>query len=169
MTRRERLMASIRGQDVDRPPVCFYEITGYDENPSDNDPFNIYSDPSWEPVIALAKEKTDRIVRRNASFKHEGENRKTHTDIKSRMENGSLYEVHTINAGNRNLTSQTRHDPDVNTVWTIEHLLKDVEDLKAWLTLPDEDIDFSNPDISGFIKAETDLGDTQGSRMKTRP
>ncbi|MEI6420766.1 MAG: uroporphyrinogen decarboxylase family protein [Lentisphaerota bacterium] len=160
MTRRERLMASIRGQDVDRPPVCFYEITGYDENPSDNDPFNIYSDPSWEPVIALAKEKTDRIVRRNASFKHEGENRKTHTDIKSRMENGSLYEVHTINAGNRILTSQTRHDPDVNTVWTIEHLLKDVEDLKAWLSLPGEDIDFSNPDIAGFIKAETDLGDT---------
>ncbi len=160
MTRKERLMASIRGQDVDRPPVCFYEITGYDENPFDKDPFNIYSDPSWKPVIELAKEKTDRIVRRSASFKHEGDNRKTHTDIKRHMEDGSSYEVHTVNAGSRILTSKTRRDPDVNTVWTIEHLLKNVGDLEAWLGLPDEDFDFSNPDISGFIKAENDLGDT---------
>ena len=160
MTRRERLMASIRGQDVDRPPVCFYEITGYDENPFNEDPFNIYSDPSWKPVIELAKEKTDRIVRRSASFKHEGVGRQKHTEIKSYMQDASLYEVRTINAGGRILSSQTRRDPDVNTVWTIEHLLKDVEDLKAWLSLPDEEIDFSNPDISDFIKAENDLGDT---------
>lgn len=153
-------MASIRGEAVDRPPVCFYEITGYDENPYDKDPFNIYSDPSWKPVIELAKEKTDRIVRRSACFKGEGERGKTHTEVKRYMDNGSLYEVHKVNAGNRILTSKTRRDPDVNTVWTTEHLLKDAEDLKAWLTLPDEDIDFSNPDISGFIKAENDLGDT---------
>lgn len=160
MTRKERLMASIRGQDVDRPPVSFYEITGYDENPSDNDHFNIYSDPSWKPVIELAKEKTDRIVRRSVSFKHEGDNQKAPTDIKRYMEDGSSYEVHTINAGSRILTSKTRRDPDVNTVWTIEHLLKNVEDLDAWIGLPDEDFDFSNPDISDFIKAENDLGDT---------
>ncbi len=160
MTRKERLMASIRGEDVDRPPVCFYEITGYGENPSDKDPFNIYSDPSWKPVIELAKEKTDRIVRRSATFKGEGDSRKTHTDIRRYMEGGSLYEVHTVNAGNRVLTMKTRRDPDVNTVWTIEHLLKDVEDLEAWLDLPDENTDFSNPDISDFIRAEKDLGDT---------
>ncbi|MCX6985042.1 MAG: hypothetical protein NT118_09890, partial [Lentisphaerae bacterium] len=41
-----------------------------------------------------------------------------------------------------------------------EHLLKGVEDLEAWLGLPEEDIDFSNPDTSDFIKAEDDLGDT---------
>ncbi|MFA6290458.1 MAG: uroporphyrinogen decarboxylase family protein [Victivallales bacterium] len=160
MTRKERLMASIRGESVDRPPVSFYEITGYDENPSDKDPFNIYADPSWKPVIELAKEKTDRIVRRSAAFKRDGDTGKTHTDIKRHMEGGSLYEVHTVKAGNRVLTMKTRRDPDVNTVWTIEHLLKDVEDLKAWLDLPDESTDFSNPDISGFIKAEKDLGDT---------
>ena len=160
MTRKERLMASIRGQDVDRPPVSFYEINGYDENPSDNDPFNIYSDPSWKPVIELAKEKTDRIVRRSASFKHVGAGQKKYTDIKRYVEDGSSYEVHTVNAGSRILTLKTRRDPDVNTVWTIEHLLKNVEDLEAWLGLPDEDFDFSNPDISNFIKAEKDLGDT---------
>ena len=33
MTRRERLRASIEGRGVDRPPVCFDEINGYDEKP----------------------------------------------------------------------------------------------------------------------------------------
>lgn len=160
MTRKERLMASIRGETVDRPPVCFYEITGYDEDPSDKDPFNIYSDPSWKPVIDLAREKTDRIVRRSASFKKAGPGLNEYTEVKRFMDNGSLYEVHKVNAGNRVLTLKTRRDPDVNTVWTIEHLLKDAEDLKAWLALPEENLDFTNPDISGFIKAENDLGDT---------
>ncbi len=160
MTRKERLMASIRGKGVDRPPVCFYEINGYDENPLDNDPFNIYSDPSWRPVIELAKERSDRIVRRSVPFKHGGGNRETHMEIKRYMEGGSSYEVHTVNAGGRVLTSKTRRDPEVNTVWTLEHLLKGVEDLEAWLDLPDGNIDFSNPDISNFIKTENDLGDT---------
>ena len=55
MNRRERLMASLQGKPVDRPPVCFYEITGYigDQNSSGPDPFNIYSHPSWRPLLDL--------------------------------------------------------------------------------------------------------------------
>jgi len=29
MTRRERLMATLRGEPVDRPPVSFYEISSF--------------------------------------------------------------------------------------------------------------------------------------------
>ena len=68
MTRRERLMRTLRGEAVDRPPVCFYEINGLDERPDDPDPFNIYADPSWGPLIDLAREKTDRIVMRGVAF-----------------------------------------------------------------------------------------------------
>ena len=64
MNRRQRLMASIRGETVDRPPVSFYEINGLDEKPDDSDPFNIFNHPSWRPLIELAHEKTDRIVMR---------------------------------------------------------------------------------------------------------
>lgn len=39
MTRQERLMATLRGDPVDRPPVSFYELNGLDENPDDPDPF----------------------------------------------------------------------------------------------------------------------------------
>ena len=49
MTPKERLLRTLRGEPVDRPPVCFYEINGYDEDPQDPDPFNIYNDPSWAP------------------------------------------------------------------------------------------------------------------------
>ncbi|MCX7050007.1 MAG: hypothetical protein NTX50_31550 [Candidatus Sumerlaeota bacterium] len=61
MTRRERLMRTIRGDAVDRPPVSFYEIDGA-QDAADPDPFNIYSDPTWKPLIELAREKSDRIV-----------------------------------------------------------------------------------------------------------
>lgn len=55
-------MATIRGEPVDRPAVSFYEINGLDEDPSDDSPFNIYSAPSWRPLLDLAREKTDHIV-----------------------------------------------------------------------------------------------------------
>ncbi|HAU37881.1 MAG TPA: hypothetical protein DCX07_09220, partial [Phycisphaerales bacterium] len=68
MTRRERLMRTLHGLSVDRPAVCFYELNGLDENPADDDPFNIYSDPSWKPLLDLTREKTDRIVIRYVPF-----------------------------------------------------------------------------------------------------
>ncbi len=43
MTRRERLMATLRGEPVDRPAVSFYEIGGWKLDPDDPDPFSIYN------------------------------------------------------------------------------------------------------------------------------
>ena len=42
-----------------------------------------------------------------------------------------------IKAGRRVLTQRTRRDPDVDTVWTLEHFLKDIGDVQAWLDLPE--------------------------------
>ena len=61
MTRRERLMATLRGQPVDRPAVSFYEIGGWTFDIHDPDPFNIYNSPDWWPLIRLAEEETDLI------------------------------------------------------------------------------------------------------------
>ena len=38
LTRRERLMLTLRGQPVDRPAVNFYEIGGFKVDPDDPDP-----------------------------------------------------------------------------------------------------------------------------------
>jgi hypothetical protein len=61
VTRRERLLATLRGRPVDRPAVSFYEIGGFAVDPSDPDPFNIYNAPDWQPLLRLAEEQTDLI------------------------------------------------------------------------------------------------------------
>lgn len=160
MTRRERLMRTLRGETVDRPPVSFYEINGLDESPTDADPFNIFSDPSWEPLIALARDHTDRIVMRGASFKGvQPDPVEELSKSETCMREGRQYTMHRIQAGKRLLTSRARRDPDVNTVWMEEHLLKDEEDLRAFLSLP-QPAQSGVPDVSGMVETERRLGDS---------
>lgn len=160
MTRRERLMRTLRGELVDRPPVCFYEINGLDECPDDNDPFNIYSHPSWRPLIELARDHTDRIVMRGAAFHGvQPDPIEALAETETRLQAGSRYIIHRLQAAGHTLTSRTRRDPDVNTVWTEEPLLKDEEELQAFLTLPPP-VSVGTPDISGALQAEAALGDS---------
>ncbi len=160
MTRRERLMATIRGEPVDRPPVSFYELNGLDENPEDPDPFNIFSGPLWKPLLDLARERTDRIVMRELIFGDvlpdpvEGLAEK-----KTFIKGDSEFTVNTIRAGGRTLTSRTRRDPDINTVWTEEHLIKDLRDLKAFLDIPPFPM-ASGVDKKPVFEAEEILGDS---------
>lgn len=159
MTRRERLMATLRGERVDRPAVSFYELNGLDEDPDNPDPFNIYAHPSWLPLIELTREQSDRIVMRGVAYDSvlpdpidSLSQRETH------LRDGSRFTVRRVSAGHRILTSRTRRDPDVNTVWTEEHLLKNVDDLRAFLELP-----VSGPggavDTAAVTAAEDALGD----------
>ncbi|MCL5408666.1 MAG: hypothetical protein M1135_01405 [Candidatus Omnitrophica bacterium] len=160
MFRQERLMASIKGEAVDRPPVSFYELNGLDENPENSDPFNIYSHPSWKPLLNLTREKTDRIVMRGVPFKNTPEDSlKEFTEINTRIEGKSEFTTITIKAGNRILRSMSRRDMDVRTTWRLEHLLKNMDDFKTYLDLP-ETPPGGEPDISGILKTEELLGDT---------
>jgi hypothetical protein len=160
MTRRERLLLTLQGRPVDRPAVCFYEINGYDEHPEDQDPFNIFSHPSWQPLIELACEKTDRIVMRGVAFKEIAPDPIGHlaTD-QTTILNGSRFIKRTIKAGNKLLTMESRQDPDINTIWTTEPLLKDVHDLDTFLELPVFGAG-ETVDTAAFLKAESDIGDT---------
>ena len=160
MNRRERLMATLRGEQVDRPPVSFYELNGLNENPDDNDPFNIYSHPSWKPLIELTREKTDRIVMRSASYDSVLPNPiEALSKTETHLCDGSRFTVNSISAGGRVLTSRTRRDLDVNTVWTEEHLLKSVDDLKAFMQIPVPSQD-GEIDPVAVTDAENALGDT---------
>jgi len=153
-------MATLRGQPVDRPPVSFYELNGLDEQPHDPDPFNIYAHPSWRPLLELTRDKTDRIVMRAAAWSPATPDPlEACTQTESHLRNGSRMTVRRVAAGQRILTARTRRDMDVNTIWTEEHLLKDVDDLRAWLALP-------APAAAGVAQtdavreAEAALGDT---------
>ena len=159
MNRRERLMATLRGEPVDRPPVSFYEITGM-EDVSDSDPFNIYSDPSWKPLIELAREQTDRIVMQGVTYESiTPDPLKGLSQKETRMEGGSRFTTQRIVTAGRTLTARTRHDPDINTIWTEEHLLKSLDDLQAFLAIPLPPADAAvNP--QGVLDTEAALGNT---------
>ena len=65
MTEKERLTATLNGETVDRPAVNFYEVGGFDVDPNNNDPFNIYNSPSWKELLTIAETETDLIRMRS--------------------------------------------------------------------------------------------------------
>lgn len=160
MTRRERLTATFQGRPVDRPAVCFYEINGLDENPLDDSPFNIFSDPSWSPLLELAREKSDRIVLRGVAFKENlPDPVEPFAAVTTEQSGGSLFTTKTITVAGRTLVSRTRRDVGINTVWTLDHFIKSVEDLQALLQLPMETLK-GTADPQPIVTAEQALGDT---------
>jgi hypothetical protein len=139
MTRRERLMATLRGEPVDRPAVSFYEIGGWKLDPDDADPFNIYNSSDWRPLLRLAEEETDLIRMLGPQRKPAADNRwDEFFSVDTYLENGSRYTRQTLTVAGRTMTSLSRRDPEVSTTWTLEHLLKDIDDVQAYLQLPDE-------------------------------
>lgn len=163
-------MATLRGEPVDRPAVNFYEVGGFRIDPSDPDEFNVYNDPSWQPLLQLAEEQTDLIRMRSPvrTRSHEVDILPCRLDagnildeffsVDEYVEDGCGFKRITLKIGGRNMTSLTRRSPDVDTVWTVEHLLKNPEDIKAYLELPDE-IFAEDVDVSSLIEEDRELAE----------
>jgi len=152
-------MATLRGEGVDRPPVNFYEIGGLTADPSDPDEFNVYSDPSWLPLLQLAEQETDVIRMRGAHGIRSGDNpRDEFFRVETYTEGGLRFTRRRLDVAGRTMTALERRDPDVNTAWCVEHLLKDVDDLKAYLQLPPEVFDYE-PDVGPLEAADRDVGE----------
>ena len=167
MTRRERLMATIRGESVDRPAVNFHETGGFIVNQDDPDEYNIYNSPSWKPLLDLADKKTDiiRMVSPVRSQSHLAWDGSDHTGIRKKYvtehgweKNNSRFTRSTYRINGKELTSITRRDKELDTVWTIEHLLKNTADVKLYLQLPDEIFE-ERIDINHLDEQEKILGD----------
>ena len=168
MNRRERLMATLRGEPVDRLAVNLYEIGGLVMNPNDPDRFNIYNDPSWKPLLDLAENHSD-IIRLRSPVRAEshrawGDNsdsksvRDEFFKVENFEENGNQITRTTLTVGGRVMTTMTKREPDIDTVWTTEHLLKSKEDVIAYLQLPDE-VFAENIDVAPLFTEEEKLGD----------
>ncbi|MCP4379035.1 MAG: hypothetical protein GY794_23035 [bacterium] len=160
MNRRQRIMATLRGEPVDRPAVSFYELNGLDEKSEDTDPFNIFSHPSWQPLIELTRTRTNRIVMRGVGFDAiDPDPIENIAETETHIRDGSRLTVKRVQAGDRTLITRTRRDPDVNTVWTEEHLLKNVDDLKAFLQTPPPPTDLKL-NTTSVTSTEDELGDS---------
>lgn len=159
MTSRERLMATLEGRPVDRPAVNLYEVGGFDPRLDDPDPFNVYTDPSWRPLLQLAEERTDLIRMRGprSRLSHEDVCNEFYTRDTWTDENARFTRT-TLRVGGRTMTELTRRDRDIDTTWHIEHLLKDAEDLHAFLELPDEVFEEEH-DVTPLFEADAAVGD----------
>lgn len=170
MTRKERLLRTFNGKAVDRPAVNFYEIDGFSQNPANSDPFNIYSDPSWHPLLALAREKTDVIINTGTVIANErgivNLTPKEYIESETHEIENRRITKFKIHCPNRTLKSETVREKDIDTTWETEHLLKDTDDLKAWLELP-------LPELSGEVRTdrifelEQELGDAGTIMLNT--
>ena len=167
MTRRERLMATLNGEVVDRPAVNFYEIGGFLVNPNDPDEYNIYNSHSWQPLLNLAENHTDIIrmvspVRAQSHLSWNGssnvEIRKQFVEEKVWEENNSRFTRLTYKLGTKKLTCLSRRDRDIDTVWTTEPLLKNIDDVNLFLKLPDEIFE-ENINTGHMEEQENGLGD----------
>jgi hypothetical protein len=166
MTRRERLMATLRGETVDRPAVSFYEVGGFKIDAGDPDPFNVYNAPDWQPLLQLCNEHTD-IIRMMSPVRarsidptgsatsevwHEFFQEETIEEPDRRITHT------TVTVAGRTLTQTTRRERDVDTVWTTEHLLKNEDDVRAYLEIPDEAF-AETVDVAPLEAEEEALGD----------
>jgi hypothetical protein len=159
VTRRERLMATLNGGPVDRPAVNFYEIGGFDVDPGDPDAFNIYNDPSWRPLLDLAERESDITRMRGPLLTPTAANNACEFfKEETWLDGASRFTRTTLSIGGRKMTSLTRRDAAVDTVWEVEHLLKDADDLKAYLTLPDTVFEY-DVDVSNLIAEDNRVGD----------
>ena len=156
MTRRERLIATLKGRPVDRPAVSFYEIGGREMEP-DEDEFTVWNDASWRPLVKMALEETDIIRMVSPGWIAEDETASL-TKTETWREGASLLTRTTIKAPGRVLSSLTRRDKDVQTTWVLEHLLKDKDDVIAYLKLPVTPC--GTPDFKGVLKEEQLLGES---------
>jgi len=166
VTGRERLMATLCSQPVERPAVNFYEIGGFDVDPSDPDPFNVYNDPSWQPLLQLAEEQTD-IIRMRSPIKSRSHNvglqpkttsREEFFTVEEYTEKGRRFTHTTLEIAGRTMTSMTRRDAEIDTIWTLEHLLKNLDDIRAYLKLPDE-VFIEDIHIDTLLKEDKQLGE----------
>lgn len=159
MTSRQRLNATLRGEPVDRPAVNLYEIGGFKVDPCNPDPFNVYNDPSWRPLLQLAEERTDLIRMVPPDVRPAANNlRDEFFKVENYEENGSRFTRTTVEIGGRTLTSLDRRDPGVDTLWTLEHLLKDEDDVRAYLQLPD-DVWANEYGVTGLETVERAVGE----------
>lgn len=159
-------MATLRGQSVDRPAVSFYEIGGFQINPADPDPYNVYNSPDWQPLLRLAEEHTDLIRMmspvRGRSFEPTGSAAGTSWHqffSEETADDGDTRTTRTVlRVAGRTMTQVAKRHREMNTVWTVEHLLKDAADVEAYLQIPDEA--FAERVDTGPLEAEeAALGD----------
>jgi len=146
MDSRERLLRVIRRQPVDRVPISTYELVGWNPDSWEN------QQPAYRGLMDLIREKTDCMY----MLGFDSPNAAARITVTEWDEGPHHYRREVLHTPRGDLTSVSRQDPGLNTVWRLERLLKTDEDIARYLSQP---IDPAPPDLSAFAVAQARLGD----------
>jgi hypothetical protein len=152
MNSTERLLAVHRGQMPDRVPVSTYELVGFNREAWEN------REPSYARLMQLIRDHTDCLYMTGIDVPNA-----SRAERDSAVECWDEGEQHvrreTVRVAGRTLTTVTSHSDRVKTTWKREHPVKDLADLRAYLSLPWSP---GEPDFSALNRAWADLEGTRG-------
>jgi len=154
MNSRQRLLASLNHEAVDRVPVSTYELVGYNSHSFEN------REPSYRRVMDAIREQSDCIAMWNPGSNenyfcssHPVETTVERKRLESERINTTKVTIHTPKG---DLTQCFNRIDDVLTNWQVEHLCKSSEDVDKALSVPWEPIEH---DGSDFERIKAEVGD----------
>jgi len=137
----------IRHEATDRVPISTYELVGWNKNAWEN------NEPSYSRLMQVIREQTDCIYMLHPEWKSSP---LPGMEIQSWREGKSTFTRTTYHTPKGDLTSLHREDDDLHTRWTLEHLLKDIEDIDRYLAIPYEPPEL---DMRHFLAERKGLGE----------
>ena len=128
MTGRERLLATLRRQPVDRVPISTYELTEFG-------PWAwAAAEPSYQRLRREVRERTEALPLWSPGMMPSLEDVPVEY---TRWEEADFTLTRmTVHTPRGELTAVTKEFPAVKTVWTVEHLCKTTEDIARYLSIP---------------------------------
>lgn len=147
MTGRERLLATLRRQPVDRVPISTYELTS----------FGYYGwprlEPSYHDLLAEITERTDALPLWSAGVSNPLSDLMSYESWQDGDYNCTRTTIHTPQGP---LTQVSKEMPSVKTTWVTEHFCKSHDDILRYLSLP---VALGTVDTSEFNILNTEVGE----------
>lgn len=150
MTRKERILAAVRRQDIDAVPFATYNLHGCGSNAHTKD-------ESYRDVLALVREKAGVYCKSGLSAApgQKGGESLWETTTSVAEEDGNRIETRVLHTPRGDLRSVRVQPPDQPGYMT-ESYVKTDEDIERYLSLPWEPIDY---DDTGLNQREEQIGD----------
>ena len=142
MTSRERLTAVLSGGLPDRVPVSTYELCGYNSRSFEN------QEESYHQLMDFIRANTDSIT----MWDPPGSERQVKSAFaaptdQERWEEGGYHVARTtLHTPGRDLRAVSKYCDSIRTVWQVEHLCKDLDDVDALMSLPYEPVTYRRGD-----------------------
>lgn len=130
MTSKDRILNTVYRKPVDRVPISMYELSQFKGSSCAS---FANEEPSYQNILSVMAQKTDCLMMSDPVFSYPYIEKIT--EIKRHKEGISTYEEKILHTPKGDLTSKTRIDDNIFTLWTLEHFLKDEDDIEKYMSL----------------------------------